>query len=319
LESLKGKRVAIGQGYSILETISKKYPDIKIIEVDDTREGLKLLSIGRVDAVIDILPVVAYLINADHYIDLKISGTTEFNFDVRMMIRNDYPELKSVIDSAIDTITPTERQKIFNRYIAITYEDRVDYDWVYGIGFGALFIISIFVYRQFEMGKYNKKLLHMATTDPLTQLSNRMQLDKKLLECHQYYQRTHRTYSVMILDLDNFKRINDTYGHLIGDKTLINLSRILSESIRDIDIVGRWGGEEFMIICPETNSEGTYNLAEKIQKAINNYDFPHIHTLTCSFGISECFENDRIESVVGRADNALYRAKEEGRNRICRE
>lgn len=317
LEALSGKRVAIAEGYSVAESIASKYPNIIIVGVEDTREALKLLSSGRVDAVIDLLPVVAYLMNADHHLDLKISGTTEFAFDVRMMIRNDYPELKAIIDKAIDSITPAERQRILNRYIAITYEDRIDYGWVYGITMAALLIISIFMYRQFEMGKYHRRLLKMATTDPLTGLVNRIRLDEKLFECHQFYQRTGRTFSVIIIDLDYFKRVNDTYGHLIGDKTLVNLSRLLSDNIRSIDTLGRWGGEEFMIICPETSSEGGKQLAEKIQAVIERYDFPHIHTLTCSFGISESREGDRIENVVGRADSALYRAKEEGRNRIC--
>ncbi len=317
LKALEGKRVAIGEGYSVIESVASHYPSITIIEVEDTREALKLLSRGRVDAVIDILPVVAYLINADHYVDLKISGTTEFDFDVRMMIRNDYPELKTIIDKAIDSITVAERQRILNRYISITYEDRIDYTWIYGIALGALLIISIFIYRQFEMGKYHKKLLRMATTDSLTGLCNRIRLDEKLLECHEYYMRTQRTFSVMIMDLDHFKRINDTYGHLIGDKTLVNLSQIVQNNIRSIDIAGRWGGEEFMIICPETNLDGAKQLAEKIKSIIEEADFPHIHTLTCSFGISESHEGDRIESVVGRADSALYRAKEEGRNRVC--
>ena len=317
LKSLEGKRVAIGAGYSVIESVASHYPSITIIEVEDTREALKLLSKGRVDAVIDILPVVAYLINADHYVDLKISGTTEFDFDVRMMIRNDYPELKTIIDKAIDSITVAERQRILNRYISITYEERIDYTWVYGVVLGALFIISIFIYRQFEMGKYHKRLLRMATTDPLTVLCNRIRLDEKLLECHEYYKRTQRTFSVMIMDLDHFKRINDTYGHLIGDKTLVNLSQLVQNNIRNIDIAGRWGGEEFMIICPETNLDGAKRLAEKIKSIIEECDFPHIHTLTCSFGISEGREDDRIESIVGRADKALYQAKEEGRNRVC--
>jgi polar amino acid transport system substrate-binding protein len=317
LKALEGKRVAIGEGYSVIESVISHYPSITVVEVEDTREALKLLSRGRVDAVIDILPVVAYLINADHHVDLKISGTTEFDFEVRMMIRNDYPELKTIIDKAIDAITPVERQRILNHYISITYEDRINYTWIYGIVLGALFIISIFVYRQFEMGKYHKKLLRMATTDPLTGLCNRIRLDEKLLECHEYYKRTHRTFSVMIMDLDHFKRINDTYGHLIGDKTLVNLSQLVQDNIRNIDIAGRWGGEEFMIICPETNLDGAKQLAEKIKSIIEECDFPHIHTLTCSFGVSEGREDDRIESIVGRADKALYQAKEGGRNRVC--
>jgi len=317
LKALDGKKVAIAQGHSVAESIAAKYPNITIVEVEDTREGLKLLSSGRVDAVIDILPVVAYLINADNQLNLKISGTTEFNFDVRMMIRNDYPELKTIIDKAIDSITVAERQRILNRYIAITYEDGVDYTWVYIVALIAFFIISSFIYRQFEMGKYHQQLLKMATTDPLTGLANRIRLDEKLLEYHQFYERTGRTFSVIIIDLDYFKRVNDTYGHLIGDKTLVALAQLLRDNIRTIDTLGRWGGEEFMILCPETDLEGGKQLAEKIQLIIENYDFPHIHTLTCSFGISESRERDRIENVVGRADSALYRAKEEGRNRIC--
>ena len=318
LESLEGKRVAVGEGYSIASTIAEHYPKIIIVGVEDTREGLKLLSSGRVDAVVDILPVVAYLINADHYLDLKISGTTEFNFDARMMLRNDYPELKSIIDKGIDGISIAERQKIFNRYIAITYENHVNYSWVYRIAALALVIVFIFVYRQSVMGKYQKKLLKLATTDPLTGLYNRIKLDEKLAECHQVCERTDRSFAVMMIDLDNFKRINDTYGHLIGDKTLITIATILRDNVRDMDIIGRWGGEEFMIVCPETNIDGAEQMAMKIKELMNTYDFPYIHAMTCSFGISECRKGDRIENVVGRADSALYRAKEEGKNQIYR-
>lgn len=316
LSALEGKRVAIGEGYSIADKIAVHYPKIHIVGVENTREGLKLLSSKRVDAVIDILPVVAYLINADHYIDLKISGTTEFNFDVRMMIRNDYPELKSIIDKGIDSITLAERQKIFNRYIAITYEDRVDYRWVYWGGIAVLLIVSLFVYRQLEMGKYHKKLLKMATTDSLTKLPNRIKLDEKLFECFTYYQRTHRAFSIMMVDVDFFKRINDTYGHLVGDKVLEALASILRTTVRDTDTVGRWGGEEFMIICPDTDNAGASHLASKIQSAINEYDFEVVHSLTCSFGIGEFREDDRVESAVSRADEALYKAKDLGRNKI---
>jgi polar amino acid transport system substrate-binding protein len=316
LSSLEGKRVAIGQGYSIVETIAEHYPKIRIVGVENTREGLKLLSAKRVDAVIDILPVVAYLINADHYVDLKISGTTEFNFDVRMMIRNDYPELKSIIDKGIDSITRAERQKIFNCYIAVTYEDKVDYRWVYWSGMIVFLIVSLFVYRQLEMGRYNKKLLKMATTDSLTKLPNRIKLDEKLFECFTYYQRTRRAFSIVMVDVDYFKRINDTYGHLAGDKVLEALASILRTTVRDTDTVGRWGGEEFMIICPDTDKAGASRLASKIQSVINEYDFGVVHSLACSFGIGEFREDDRVESAVSRADEALYKAKDLGRNKI---
>lgn len=315
--ALKGKKVAIAQGYDLAEALGSKYPKVTVVSVDDSREALRLLSSGKVDAVIDILPVVAYLMNTDNHVDLKISGTTEFRFDLRFMIRNDYPELKTIIDKAIDTISIAERQQILNRYIAITYEDRLDYGWIFGVIVVALLIISIFVYRQFEMGRYHRKLLKMATTDPLTGLANRIRLDQKLLECHQSFQRTERSFVVIIIDLDYFKRVNDSFGHLVGDKTLVILAKLLSDNIRTTDTIGRWGGEEFMIICPETSIEGGELLAQKIKTVIEEYTFPDVIRMTCSFGISESRQNDRIEEIVGRADRALYRVKEEGRNRIC--
>ena len=317
LSALSGKKVAIGQRYGVAELISKTYPSIRIVSAEDTTEALRLLSTGEVDAVVDILPVVAYLINANHLLDLKISGTTEFNFDVRIMIRNDYPQLKAIIDKAIDSISPAERQKIFNRYISVTYEEKTDYSWIYRFAAIALAIIIFFVYRQFEMGKYNRKLLKMATTDPLTQIANRIRLDEQLASCHQICLRTQRPYSIVIMDMDYFKQVNDTYGHLIGDKALIAVARILQNSVRDTDVVGRWGGEEFMIICPETSLKGAEHVARKIQSAISAYDFEGARTLTCSFGISQCRQGDKLENVVARADNALYQAKKEGRNRIC--
>lgn len=317
IESLSGKRVAIGPTTTISDVLAAKYPNITFINVEDTKEALQMLSAGRVDAIIDILPVVAYLINAEHYTDLKISGTTEYRFDARIMIRNDYPELKSIVDKAIDTISSAEREKILNRYIAVTYEERIDYSWIVAVVFGALSIIAIFVYRQFEMGKYHKRLLKMATTDPLTGLANRIRLDEKLIECHQLFERSERAFSVIMIDLDYFKRVNDTFGHLVGDKTLVALSGLLEEHIRATDMIGRWGGEEFMIICPETGIDGGVKLAEKIQHVIEEHDFDSIHTLTCSFGVSESRSGDRIENIVGRADSALYRAKAEGRNRVC--
>lgn len=317
MEALKGKHVAIAHSNGINEAIAAKYPKIMLVETEDTKEALEMLHARRVDAVIDILPVVSYLINAEHYLDLKISGTTEFNFDMRIMMRNDYPELKSIIDKAIDSITLADREKILNRYIAITYQNKIDYRWIFGVLLGVILIISFVIYRQFEMGKYHKNLLKIATTDPLTGIANRIRLDEKLEDAHQIYERTGRTFSVIMIDLDFFKRVNDTYGHLVGDKVLKSLANLLSENIRSIDTVGRWGGEEFMIICPETNMDGALQLTAKIQSVIETEDFPAIHTLTCSFGVSECREEDRIENIVGRADKALYRAKEEGRNRIC--
>ena len=174
----------------------------------------------------------------------------------------------------------------------------------------------IFAYRQFILGRYNRQLLNLASTDPLTQLPNRIKIDEKLAECHSRYQRNQNPYSLIIVDIDWFKRVNDTYGHLIGDQTLVSVARLLRNSVRQIDTVGRWGGEEFIIVCPDTDLEGAHQVALKIQAAVNAYDFKPVGALSVSAGVVQCRENDRMESVVGRADDALYIAKEHGRNAV---
>lgn len=314
LESLEGKKVAVGEGYEIASKIAKDFPKITLVETEDTEQGLEMLSNGKVDAVVDILPVVAYLINSRHAFDLQIAGTTTYDYEAKMMIRNDYPELKSIIDKSIDSITPAERSRIFNRYIAVTYQQQRDYQWAYITAAVALLAILFFVYRQYELGRYNRQLLRIARTDHLTGLANRIQTDEKLVECYQLFRRERRIFSVILIDVDHFKKINDTFGHLIGDRILIEIGDLFTSHKREIDIVGRWGGEEFLIICPETTLAGAEHLANKLLYIVSKHTFSGSSNITCSFGVSEIRRSDRIEDLIGRADKALYRAKSEGRN-----
>jgi diguanylate cyclase (GGDEF)-like protein len=119
-----------------------------------------------------------------------------------------------------------------------------------------------------------------------------------------------------MVDIDDFKRINDTCGHIAGDRILVELTRLIQRNIRKVDILGRWGGEEFLIILPDCNIKSGRSVAEKIRKTIETHQFDIEESLTCSFGVSE-FEADRkIEKIVARADAALYIAKSHGKNRV---
>jgi diguanylate cyclase (GGDEF)-like protein len=119
-----------------------------------------------------------------------------------------------------------------------------------------------------------------------------------------------------MLDLDYFKRVNDKYGHQVGDVILIEVSKILQQCTRKTDLVGRWGGEEFMIVCQETDGHGGERLAEKIRTKIEQHSFPVVGNKTASFGVATYEQSDEAKSMVGRADKALYQAKEQGRNRV---
>ena len=142
-----------------------------------------------------------------------------------------------------------------------------------------------------------------------------MVLDDNLEREYNRFLRNKTIFSLILIDIDKFKLVNDNYGHLIGDKVLITFSNILKKNSRKTDIVGRWGGEEFMIICTDTNISDAMKIAENIRKTIENYKFDIVKNCTASLGVSEINEEDNINSLLKRVDENLYKAKENGRNR----
>ncbi len=124
--------------------------------------------------------------------------------------------------------------------------------------------------------------------------------------------------SLIMVDLDFFKQINDTYGHGIGDAVLTTIGKLLIEVKRTSDIVARWGGEEFMITCPQTDLDGAAKLAKKIQSRLAEQESPQGIKLTASFGVAQCQLQENLDQFVDKVDLALYRSKKNGRNQIHR-
>lgn len=168
-----------------------------------------------------------------------------------------------------------------------------------------------------ELAFKNQLLENLSVTDRLTGLYNRRKLDEVLAQECERARRTQSPMAVIIVDVDNFKSVNDTYGHQVGDRVLVEIAGIIQKSVRIVDSVARWGGEEFMILCPDTNLVGACTVAENIRAAIGNHDFPVVGGKTSCFGVAEYRPDETPEAVVRRADEALYRAKSGGRNRVC--
>jgi diguanylate cyclase (GGDEF)-like protein len=123
--------------------------------------------------------------------------------------------------------------------------------------------------------------------------------------------------ALLIIDLDHFKRVNDRYGHVVGDQTLVEFTKLMGQQVRTTDVVGRWGGEEFVILLRRPERGEALHLADRLQRCVEEHDFPRIGQLTASFGVAELGGNDSLENLFAHADNALYRAKSSGRNRAC--
>ncbi|MGL1892538.1 MAG: diguanylate cyclase [Spirochaetaceae bacterium] len=159
-----------------------------------------------------------------------------------------------------------------------------------------------------------KKLEELSETDTLTSIYNRRKLNSSLEFEIARYNRTNDQFSIIMIDIDHFKICNDSYGHQVGDLILQEICQIVNHNIRDTDVFGRWGGEEFLIICPETNSTGAQKLAMNLQKTFDIHTFDVVGKVTCSFGVATTVGKVDITQIVKEADDALYKAKSDGRN-----
>jgi len=167
-----------------------------------------------------------------------------------------------------------------------------------------------------KVQKRTAELERISITDRLTGLYNRHKIDSVLENEFKRSNRFSNTFSLILIDIDNFKSVNDTFGHQTGDKVLTEVANILLNSIRSIDIIGRWGGEEFLIIATETELEGAILLAESIRIKVEKHSFSEVGSKTLSIGVSSYKKADTIKSLIFRADSALYVAKDKGKNQV---
>ena len=162
----------------------------------------------------------------------------------------------------------------------------------------------------------NEELKFLSTTDQLTGLYNRHKIDVNLEKECQRSVRYKTKFSVIMFDIDWFKKINDTYGHQAGDSVLKDIALLLKNNLRDIDIPGRWGGEEFLILCPQTDIEDARKLGVRICSLVANHRFTINAQVTISVGVAEFSEQEKSNELIKRADNNLYTAKHQGRNTV---
>lgn len=182
------------------------------------------------------------------------------------------------------------------------------------------FATEVFNNMVIDLQQNRKKLEQLATTDSLTKLVNRKQLLQNLSEHFNAYQRYMTKFSILVIDIDHFKKINDTYGHPAGDAVLIDMAAVFMDSVRTIDVVGRYGGEEFLVILTRTDEATAMVVAERIRQSVKEHTFivdNNRLAVTISIGVTEVLKSDSSESdLINRADKALYKAKESGRDRV---
>ena len=162
----------------------------------------------------------------------------------------------------------------------------------------------------------NRMLEKLSETDALTGLVNRFKMDQYLQTAHQRFLKFGEPYQVLFLDIDHFKQINDEHGHELGDEVLVEFAALLKAQFGDFNLIGRWGGEEFIMLNASLDKAQACEQAESIRQAIESHEFRGLETITVSIGVARVTYQDQIKQVINRADIALYKAKNTGRNRV---
>jgi len=170
--------------------------------------------------------------------------------------------------------------------------------------------------RTSELKRLKDDYKNLATIDTLTNTNNRYSLMKIFLSEIARSHRYNTPLSIIMVDIDFFKKVNDTYGHTVGDSVLVSLANLMKKNLRDTDIIGRYGGEEFLIILPNTLLNDSKNFADRLRREVDEFSFDTVGNITISIGLVELAENENFDELFTRVDNLLYKSKNNGRNRV---
>lgn len=210
-------------------------------------------------------------------------------------------------------------------FTAIKDASQVSLGTFLGAVISVLLTLSFAIITQYRLNvnqreKYlrEKQLEAMSMTDKLTNLYNRMWFDKTFSEWCNGDAQQHK-FALVLLDIDDFKQVNDRYGHLAGDTVLVECSRLVQQSVRQSDLMARWGGEEFMLLLPHVDLDKAVMLAERMRQNVADYTFDEVGRVTCSFGVVIHKTGDTMESMIRRVDEQLYYAKNHGKNQVAYE
>lgn len=337
-ENIGSRTLAVPKGYRLAEYIQHYYPKVRIIEVGSEPAGLEAVLDKRADLFVGSMFSVNAYIQQTGFNHLKIAGWGGPEDELRMGVSLGHEALLPILNQVLDDVDELERIRIYQKWNNITVIDETNYLLIYQVIVGTLLVVFLLAIRTYFISRYNRRLTDkneqlealrlrlehtnaelefLSTHDPLTKLYNRHYFNRQFVHEHRSEISSEGAICLVMLDIDFFKEINDTLGHAVGDNILMELSGVLQHCVRETDVVARWGGEEFVILCHQTSIDLVKTLCQRIAAAIKDYRFSGNVQLTCSFGIAKLVNNEPMQSCFERADKALYQAKALGRNQIC--
>ncbi|TAA47986.1 diguanylate cyclase [Corallincola spongiicola] len=329
--TIGSKRFGYIQGYAYEELVKIRYPNLELKPYESFNDAHKALQRNEIDGYIENYIVSSYHLSSGDYPGYRIGGRLSLDMSLGIAVTKELTPLSKIINSIFNQIPAQEREAIVSKWTTVEVIKTINKSAAIKVISIALVIIAIIIFSNYKLRRFNQKLhkahlalqqaneelAKMAVTDPLTRIGNRAYLDNIIAKEIERNLRYSHSLSVLLIDVDHFKKINDKFGHQVGDEVLKEVSQRLASNIRQSDSLGRWGGEEFLIICPETDLDNAAILAEKLREIINEKEMPEAGIQSISIGVAELAHDRKPEPMIARADQALYQAKNKGRNRTA--
>ncbi|PID72190.1 MAG: hypothetical protein CSB34_03810 [Desulfobulbus propionicus] len=324
LTDLTGGTVVVEKGFVTHQWLKRDYPGIKVVNAKSTKAALEMVNRGEVEAYMGNLAIANYMMTYGELENIRVAGPTEYgNVEYRFIAPKGWEALTSILGKGYRAIPPEEHSAIQQKWFSLQIIKKTDYGPIWKTIFAAALIIAWILWWNYKL-KAAKRLLkennndleELSVTDRLTGLYNRVKLEEVLDTSVARFNRYNEEFGIILVDIDHFKAVNDTFGHQTGDQILVEFATLLQNNSRTVDTVGRWGGEEFIIVCPHTDKKGVVTLAEHLRKVVEEFTFSEVGHKTASFGTAAYQKKETQELLLKRTDDALYQAKENGRNLV---
>ncbi|WP_281560059.1 diguanylate cyclase [Thalassomonas sp. RHCl1] len=347
LKDLYGLTLITVYGFGVNEYLEQFSDKINLVYARSTAEALQKLSFGSADAMLLNLGTASYQIQALKLTNLRVSGEIDYTYQLAFAVRSELSPLIPILDKVLAAMPPGQKQQFISKWISLEqdmwrpskYQTLMTIAIITALGFAlmcALYLSlnhtltaqnkaleqkSLLLEKEIEERKLLEiQLKEQVFQDDLTGLANRRKLLERVALEWPRSLRASRPISILMLDLDHFKIINDSFGHDIGDKVLKSIANILQDSTRITDLVARWGGEEFVLMLPETGHDLAMEIAERIREKVAATELAFQDNkvnFTISIGVATTENGEpSFTELLSISDMALYQSKEQGRNRV---
>lgn len=315
LNSVEHVKIGVLKDLEIFESLKKDYPNVNFIEINTIDDGIYRLKNNLLFGLIDNLYTLSHQIEQFQIDELKINTTLKYKINIYLEVKKQNEQFIKIVNKIIDSLSEKEKSSIFNNYQLILYHNSIDIYYILKFVIPLIILLSVFIFLNYRLRneikkreETEKKLSDLANNDSLTGIYNRRKIEEL---CEAEIKRSERylnELSVIFFDVNDFKIINDKLGHHKGDEVLIKIASVISQNIRTTDYFGRWGGDEFLIVLPQTNLHKTEHLIKILENILTtiNFDLKMDRKISCSFGLSQYEKNDTLDSFLKRADESMY-------------